>query len=129
MFFSNRNFDSSHDLESEMISFPVPSLYSQVWNGLVISSLGSLYNISLSQHVAVTLALLFGLLQTSYTMYWCLVHYTGAIPAEHFSCSKRPYYHVYKLQTNMFFPGPSRKVPKEEAEKIMAEAEAKQVTL
>ena len=41
-------------------------------------------------------------------MYMTLVYYTGAVPAEHYSASKRPEYREYQKQTNRFFPGPYR---------------------
>jgi steroid 5-alpha reductase family enzyme len=37
-----------------------------------------------------------------------LVHYTGAVPAEHFSRQRRPDYIRYQRVTNRFFPGPRR---------------------
>ena len=49
-----------------------------------------------------------GLLGTSATMYWCLVHYTGAVPAEHYSVQSRADYRAYQARTNRFFPGPPR---------------------
>lgn len=42
-------------------------------------------------------------------MYTTLVHYTGAVPSEHFSVQKRPEYKEYQRQTNMFFPGPVKR--------------------
>ncbi|CAM4203924.1 DUF1295 domain-containing protein [Nocardia ninae] len=50
----------------------------------------------------------FGLVGCSVSMYWCLVSYTGAIPAECYSVQKRPDYRDYQARTNMFFPGPAR---------------------
>ncbi|MFF3228543.1 DUF1295 domain-containing protein [Nocardia suismassiliense] len=50
-----------------------------------------------------------GLVGCSLTMYWCLVSYTGAIPAEYYSVQKRPDYRDYQARTNMFFPGPVRR--------------------
>jgi steroid 5-alpha reductase family enzyme len=41
-------------------------------------------------------------------MYGTLVHYTGAVPAEHFSRLKRPAYAEYQARVNRFFPGPRR---------------------
>lgn len=39
-------------------------------------------------------------------MYSTMVHYTGAVPAEHFSRLKRPEYAAYQVRVNRFFPGP-----------------------
>jgi steroid 5-alpha reductase family enzyme len=47
-------------------------------------------------------------------MYGTLVHYTGAVPAEHFSLRKRPAYVDYQATVNRFFPGP-RKVARSDA--------------
>ena len=48
------------------------------------------------------------LVNVSYAMYTCLVTYTGAVPAEHYSREKREGYADYQTRVNMFFPGPSR---------------------
>ena len=48
------------------------------------------------------------LVNVSYAMYTCLVTYTGAVPAEHYSREKREGYADYQRRVNMFFPGPSR---------------------
>jgi steroid 5-alpha reductase family enzyme len=37
-----------------------------------------------------------------------LVHYTGAVPSEHYSVQKRPEYKAYQQSTNRFFPGPKQ---------------------
>ena len=42
-------------------------------------------------------------------MYYTLVHYTGAVPAEHYSALKRPAYAEYQATVNRFFPGPRRR--------------------
>ena len=42
------------------------------------------------------------------SMYVCLVHWTGATPAEFFSLRNRPSYAKYAEQVNCFFPGPRR---------------------
>ena len=44
----------------------------------------------------------------SYVMYQCLVHYTGAAPAEYYSLKSRPGYRSYQQRVNMFIPGPAR---------------------
>ncbi len=43
-----------------------------------------------------------------YLMYSTLVHYTGAVPAEHYSRLKRPEYARYQATVNRFFPGPRK---------------------
>jgi len=79
-----------------------------VWVGLVISSLPSLIRNSHNYPLLIQVSLGIGLIQVAYTMYWCLVYYTGAIPAEYYSVLKRPEYKTYQETTNMFFPGPNR---------------------
>ncbi|WP_371649081.1 MULTISPECIES: DUF1295 domain-containing protein [unclassified Streptomyces] len=65
---------------------------------------------SRDQHNGVLAALLVvGLLRTAHLMYYTMVHYTGAVPAEHFSVSKRPAYAEYQMTVNRFFPGPRRR--------------------
>lgn len=39
-------------------------------------------------------------------LYDCLVHWTGAGPAEHFSVKKRPSYSEYQSHVRCFFPFP-----------------------
>jgi steroid 5-alpha reductase family enzyme len=75
-----------------------------VWCGLSIAALPSLAN--LLNHVGVfqSGALVLGLLGVCFTMYICLVHLTGAKPAEHFSVRKRKAYAAYQEKTSMFFP-------------------------
>ena len=46
----------------------------------------------------------------SYVMYQCLVHYTGATPAEYFSSKSRPGYAQYQARVNMFIPGPPKQM-------------------
>lgn len=53
---------------------------------------------------------LLGLLAASASMYYTLVVFTGAEPAEYFSLQSRSDYYVYQQITNKFFPGPP-KVP------------------
>lgn len=77
-----------------------------VWNALVIASIPSWPAMRSSEHFVVWLLLGAGLLFVSRIMYTTLVHYTGAVPSEHFSVQKRPEYKKYQRQTNMFFPGP-----------------------
>ena len=64
-----------------------------------------------------------GLCMVVHAMYSCLVYYTGAVPAEHYSVKKRPVragsatpmicgltqeYLAYQKRVNMFFPGPRK---------------------
>lgn len=55
----------------------------------------------------------FALMWMVYVMYSTLVHYTGAVPAEHFSRLKRPAYADYQMRVNRFFPGPRRAMSRE----------------
>jgi steroid 5-alpha reductase family enzyme len=80
-----------------------------VWNALVIASIPSWLEMRSSEHFVVWLLLGAGLLFVSRIMYTTLVHYTGAVPSEHFSVQKRPEYKEYQRQTNMFFPGPVKR--------------------
>ena len=96
-----------------------------VWNSLVIATLpsaaamvakevGRISEIYQSQHnlpqsnLLVSGLLCVCLVNVSYAMYTCLVTYTGAVPAEHYSREKREGYADYQRRVNMFFPGPSR---------------------
>ena len=45
---------------------------------------------------------------TPVTRWLCLVHYTGAFPAEFYSVKSRPGYKSYQSRVNMFMPGPRR---------------------
>lgn len=49
-----------------------------------------------------------GLLSVPVAMYVCLVHWTGAVPAEFYSVKNRPDYARYLREVNCFFPGPRR---------------------
>ena len=96
-----------------------------VWNSLVIATLpsaaamvakevGRISELYQSQHNLPQSSLLVSgllcvcLVNVSYAMYTCLVTYTGAVPAEHYSREKREGYADYQRRVNMFFPGPSR---------------------
>jgi steroid 5-alpha reductase family enzyme len=78
-----------------------------VWNALALATVPSLMAM---KRADLSLVLLFGaaLLFLSYTMYVVLTHYSGAVPAEHYSVKKRPGYQRYQQTTNRFFPGPRR---------------------
>ena len=79
-----------------------------VWNSLVITSIPSW--IQLYNKMSLIFFLLFGvgLIMVSRIMYFTLVTYTGAVPAEYYSVQKRPAYKNYQKTTNMFFPGPTK---------------------
>jgi len=79
-----------------------------VWNALIIASLHSALLMMKTENMVQGFGLSFGLFYVSRVMYNCLVHYTGAIPAEYFSLQKRPKYKEYIARTNMFFPGPQK---------------------
>jgi len=81
-----------------------------VWNSLVITSLPSLMAIWQSQEetLLIKLGLTFGLMTIPWAMYQCLVNYTGARPAEHYTVQKRPAYKEYQKNVNMFVPGPNK---------------------
>jgi steroid 5-alpha reductase family enzyme len=74
------------------------------WHGLILVALPSL--IRLADEIALLpwLGFAAGLLGISASFYYILVHYTGAIPAEHFSVQHRPDYRDYQRRVNRFFP-------------------------
>ena len=91
-----------------------------VWNSLVLATLPSaMAMVNMESFILVKIGLVLGLesiaikllkskviIQVSQAMYKCLVHYTGAVPSEHYSLIKRPDYAQYQKQVNMFFPNP-----------------------
>eukprot|EP00164_Ancoracysta_twista_P001140 GFYU01001494.1.p1 GENE.GFYU01001494.1~~GFYU01001494.1.p1 ORF type:complete len:313 (+),score=94.84 GFYU01001494.1:143-1081(+) len=81
-----------------------------VWNSLILTSIPSWLDSQAALGTFHWVAFGLGLAMISYTMYFCLVFYTGAIPAEYYSLQKRPEYAEYKQRVNMFFPGPQKKV-------------------
>jgi len=72
------------------------------WNGIVLAALPSLlrYQDTTPVRVGLSLALLF----VSRFFYDCLLYWTGAEPAEHFSVLKRQAYHDYQRSTRVFWP-------------------------
>ncbi len=88
-----------------------PNYFSEwmVWNALVVASIPSWMELRSAEHPVVWALLGAGLLFVSRIMYATLVHYTGAVPSEHFSLQKRPKYEEYQRQTNRFFPGPMKR--------------------
>ena len=83
-----------------------------VWTALVLAAVPSGLRLAEREqepaHVLGALAA--GLCYLSYMMYTFLVYQTGARPAEYWSVQKRPAYREYQRSTNMFWPGPRRRV-------------------
>jgi len=81
-----------------------------VWCSLVLASLPSLIAfIEADQETLVSkVGMSISLLLVVKAMYSCLVTYTGAVPAEHYSLQSRPDYANYQKRVNMFFPGPRK---------------------
>lgn len=83
-----------------------PNYFSEwlVWCGLAIAATPSLIHLmsDISLFTAGILAL--ALVGVCFTMYACLVHLTGAKPAEYYSVRKRPDYAAYQQTTSKFFP-------------------------
>lgn len=71
------------------------------WNGLALACLPSLSKRTCPQ---TKLGLLVTLFVLSRFMYDCLLYWTGAEPAEHFSARKRPLYRLYQERTRVFWP-------------------------
>lgn len=78
------------------------------WNAFGVLAVPSLLARQDSLSAPVFALTLVGLLGIPALMYYVLVHFTGAKPAEHFSVQSRPDYPEYQRTTNRFFPGPSR---------------------
>ncbi|GAB5370135.1 hypothetical protein AAMO2058_001465800 [Amorphochlora amoebiformis] len=76
------------------------------WMGLSLSATPSVFNLwkngGLSTWRAVGLGVM--LVYVVRIFYDCLVHWTGAGPAEHFSVKKRPSYREYQKSVRCFFP-------------------------
>jgi len=81
-----------------------------VWNCLILTSVPSLLALweTPKESLVTKLGTSIGLFSISLMMYQCLVHYTGAVPAEYYSVRKRPEYVEYQEKVNMFVPGPRR---------------------
>lgn len=75
-----------------------------VWCGLSIAALPSLMTLLEQISGLSGVILMLGLAGVGVTMYLCLVHLTGAKPAEYFSVRKRDAYAAYQEKTAMFFP-------------------------
>lgn len=78
------------------------------WHGLILVALPSLLRLGDDVGPLAWSVLAVALLGISALMYWVLVHYTGAIPAEHFSVQRRPGYRDYQRRVNRFVPGRRR---------------------
>lgn len=76
------------------------------WIALVALSLPSLWTLRWEVHAVALIVLALSLAWVIRLMYGTLVHYTGAVPAEHYSRLKRPAYADYQARVNRFFPGP-----------------------
>ena len=85
-----------------------------VWNSLIITTLPAMMNMFSQDidNIMVKVMMMLGLLSISYIMYQCLVHYTGAVPAEFYSLQSRPGYKSYQKRVNMFIPGPPSQIQK-----------------
>ncbi len=83
-----------------------PNYFSEwlVWCGLSIAALPSLFRLLEEMSMLDGAVLILGLLGVCFTMYICLVHLTGAKPAEYYSVRKRKDYAAYQEKTSMFFP-------------------------
>lgn len=79
-----------------------------VWNALVLATLASLPWLWNAAPAWAAIVLVAALPLLAYTMYVVLVHYSGAVPAEHYSVQKRPTYADYQRRVNRFFPGRPR---------------------
>lgn len=78
------------------------------WNALALISVPALLDRFASGSLVVSLGLAWGLVGVSATMLWCLVYYTGAVPAEYYSAKKRPAYLDYQARVSRFVPRPPR---------------------
>jgi steroid 5-alpha reductase family enzyme len=83
-----------------------------VWTSLVVTSIPSLMAMwnTEEDNILIKVVLSLSLFLVSYSMYDCLVYYTGATPAEFYSVKSRPKYADYQKSVNMFFPGPRKNV-------------------
>ncbi|MEM8562976.1 MAG: DUF1295 domain-containing protein [Pseudomonadota bacterium] len=79
-----------------------------VWNSLIIAAIPSWLALYQREQLVIWALLGFCTLYTSRLMYYSLVTYSGAEPAEYYSVQKRAGYRDYQQQTNRFFPGPAR---------------------
>jgi steroid 5-alpha reductase family enzyme len=78
------------------------------WTALVLVALPSLIRLADDFSTLPWIGFALGLVAIPGGMYFVLVRFTGAIPAEHFSVQHRPDYRDYQRRVNRFFPGPTR---------------------
>jgi steroid 5-alpha reductase family enzyme len=78
------------------------------WQGLVVVGLPSLISLAGRMAALPWVGFAAGLLSIPVGMYYVLVYFTGAVPAEHFSVQHRSDYCEYQRSVNRFFPGPNR---------------------
>lgn len=74
------------------------------WVGIVIASLPSLFFVCSESPVWVLGGFCVSLIYTLRLLYDCLVHWTGAVPAEFSSVAKRPGYAAYQMSVPCFWP-------------------------
>jgi len=79
------------------------------WCGAVLLAVPSTVALYESTALVPWLITTLGLLFLVRAIYTVMVHYSGAVPAEHYSVLKRPAYRRYQTEVNRFFPGPRRK--------------------
>lgn len=79
------------------------------WHALALIALPSLVRLADETASLTWVGFAAGLVGGVVGMYYVLVHWTGAIPAEHFSAERRPDYREYQRRVNRFVPGPSRR--------------------
>jgi len=72
------------------------------WNGIITMSLPSLWYLDEAWPIKVGFALI--MVFASRFFYDCLMYWTGAEPAEHFSYQRRPLYRKYQETVRVFFP-------------------------
>ncbi|HEX8053272.1 MAG TPA: DUF1295 domain-containing protein [Thermoleophilaceae bacterium] len=78
------------------------------WHGLILVALPSLIAVADDFALLPWVGAAAALAAISAGMYYVVVHYTGAIPAEYFSAQHRPGYRDYQRRVNRFVPGPTR---------------------
>ena len=79
------------------------------WTWLAVACTPAMVHRYDQESAVVAVVLTLGLALTSLLMLWCLIWYTGAIPAEYYSAAKRPAYREYQSRVNRFVPGPPRR--------------------
>jgi steroid 5-alpha reductase family enzyme len=78
------------------------------WHGLILVALPTLIAVAGDVAALAWAGFAAALVAISAGMYYVVVHYTGAIPAEYFSVQHRPGYRDYQRRVRRFVPGPSR---------------------